>query len=352
MMENTYEVILDDKLLYLKQAVDFLNLTNKDIGWSVENMYKKLGHENPSGRGYLAVAIYNNKVIGTASLTKKTALVNGVMVKVAEVGDTYTNPIFRRILKPSNYYRLNTNPESYVNKSMFGRLLTEVRDAALEDGIEIIYGTPNANSFPGYTKHLGFNETENYKINSYCHYKLGYLIKKIKIKFKLRINNRISNKLKKININLDKEEYDKFIQNYLELNYDFIIHKDFNYILFRYLSNSDYYMEKYYDGINISCIIIYRVKIINNINYIFIAEILCKDTVKIQSYIKALLKTKGIDAFIIWTDSISYEKLKLRKMLFIYKNNIPLIIYQFNTIAKNLIKARNFSFGLGCTDNV
>lgn len=352
MMENTYEVILDDKLLYLKQAVDFLNLSNKDIGWSVESMYKKLGHENPSGRGYLAVAIYNKKVIGTASLTKKTALVNGVMVKVAEVGDTYTDPIFRRILKPSNYYQLNTTPESYVNKSMFGRLLTEVRDAALEDGIEIIYGTPNANSFPGYTKHLGFNQTENYKINSYYHYKFGYLIKKIKIKLKLKINNQINNKLKKININLDKEEYDKFIKNIFASNYDFIIHKDYNYIFFRYLSNLDYYIDKYYEGINISCIIIYRLKIINNINYIFIAEILCKDTDKIKYYISGLLKTKYIDAFIIWTDSSSYKKLKLSKMLFIYKNNIPLIIYQFNTIAKALTKAHNFSFGLGCTDNV
>ncbi len=353
MIDNTYEIILDYELQYLEKAVEFLNKSNKDIGWSLEDMYRKLSNKNPSGKGYLAVAMHNKEIVGTASLTKKTALIKGVMVEVAEVGDTYTHPQFRRILKPRNYYRLNKDPESYVNKSMFGRLLTEVRDAALKDGVEIIYGTPNENSYPGYTKHLGFVPTEKFKINSYCNYKLSYIWKKIAIKFKLNFLFKTPE-----TVNLEKntasfqEEYSKFILKIFENNYDFIIYKEYNYLIYRYLSNNNYFFDKYYiDGI-LSCLIVYKIKIINNINYIFIAEVLYNNINIVNEHIKLLLKIKFIDVFVIWTDSITYRKFKLYKQLFLYRKNIPIIIYDCSSISKVIVNSKNLSFGLGCTDNV
>ncbi len=353
MSEKTYQTILDYDLQYLETAVDFLNKSNSDIGWTFEGMYRKLSNENPSGSGYLAVAILNNEVVGTASLTKKTALINGVKTIVAEVGDTYTDPIYRR-LRPKNNYHYDNNSDSYVNKSMFGRLLTMVRDAAINDGIQIIYGTPNENSYPGYTKHLGFVPTENFRINSYFRCKTRYFIKKILSKTNLKINFK-----KPLIKNLDniksliQEEYEVLIKSMPKANIDFMLLKDFNYIKFRYILNGSYFYYKNYLNNRINGVIIYKLKEINNINYLIICDIFCLNNSAANKCVKALTKLKYVDALVIWTDSNSYRKMKLNQLFFLKKNNIPIIIYKNNTeISDNFIKSYNLKFGIGCTDNV
>lgn len=345
---SKYKVILDINFEYIERAVEFLNQANKEIGWTVNGMRKKLSDENPAGKGYLALAVFNNKVIGTASLTKKIVLLYGIKVKAAEVGDTYTDPLYRRNLQPFTYYGSDENPESYVNKSIFGRLLSEVRDAALAEGVEIVYGTPNENSYPGYTKYLGFMPTENYKINSYCKYKLSFILKKIAQKFNLKFKNKLPNNVG-VNKNIKKQEYENLISRVYGNHYDLILSKNYDYINYRYLINrNDYFYEKYYSDDVLKCIIIYRIKSINNINYIFIAELICDDHKYANKYIKKISIIKYIDAVVIWTDDSTYKKLQLNKNLFSYRNNIPLIIYNNNKI----IHSKHMSFGMGCTDNV
>ena len=47
------------------------------------------------------------------------------------------------------------NPNAYVNKSPFGRLAYEITKAAISDGINFLYGTPNTKAFPGWVNKLG-----------------------------------------------------------------------------------------------------------------------------------------------------------------------------------------------------
>ena len=75
--EYLYDVYCDDNNIFLERAVDFLQRefgTDDPIIWTLDYMYWKLSELNPAGKGYLYVAIYNNKVIGTATLIKKRIL--------------------------------------------------------------------------------------------------------------------------------------------------------------------------------------------------------------------------------------------------------------------------------------
>ena len=100
------------------------------------------------------------------------------------------------------------------------------------------------------------------------------------------------------------------------------------------------------------CLIIYKIKSINNINYIFIAEVICDDPQCVNKCIKNISIIKYVDAVVIWTDGSTYKKLNLNKNLFSYRKNIPLIIYINNYNSMKIINSKYISFGMGCTDNV
>jgi hypothetical protein len=57
---------------------------------------------------------------------------------------------------------------SYVNKSIFGRLATETRRRAEADGIGIVYGTPNRNAYPGWTKRLDYFDLERCGLRAFA----------------------------------------------------------------------------------------------------------------------------------------------------------------------------------------
>ena len=112
---------------------------------------------------YVSYATSDDKIVGTATLTKKRAIYNSQELVVGEVGDTYTLSDIIRNGKPTSLSNLNSNPNSYVNRSVFGRLISETTHRASIDGVSIISGTPNKNSFAGYTKRLKFLNYKQYK---------------------------------------------------------------------------------------------------------------------------------------------------------------------------------------------
>lgn len=163
--ELLWSVIEDDELIHVKSVAEFLQKefgsAEGDVAWSEDFLRWKLGYSNPAGKGYLAFAEFQGNVVGTMSLVLKRIWVNGQELIVGEIGDAFTHPDF---LKPSMVRKARCatvnsecdQTDDYFNKSIFGRLATQIRFRAHAEGITEIYGTPSNKSLPGFTKKLGY----------------------------------------------------------------------------------------------------------------------------------------------------------------------------------------------------
>lgn len=179
-MITNWDAIADDDLKLIDKTVDFLQsefcASGVDPIWSTEYFKWKLGNINPAGAGHISVACSNNSILGTVSLTRKRILINGVEYIGGEVGDSYTSNSARRNIKCSTLSLIDRNPNSYINKSIFGRLASDVRTRAEKNGISIIYGTPNKNALPGWTKRLGYKLLTNYDNHLYVRPTVKFLV--------------------------------------------------------------------------------------------------------------------------------------------------------------------------------
>ena len=154
-----WHVTVDDKLIKADETAAFLQSfigPEADLVWSGPYMRWKLGPSNPAGAGFLTVAVCDGQVVGCCSVTRKRLWFEDQIVDGGETGDTYTHPDFQRRGGTAEQHPTELRMEGYLNRSIFGRLVTETRTRAEAAGISIVYGTPNANSMPGYTKRLGF----------------------------------------------------------------------------------------------------------------------------------------------------------------------------------------------------
>ena len=170
-MSKTWTFVNDDSLLYLDKTVSFLMeeycSPKSDAIWS-ENYFRwKLSSMNPAGAGYLSLAIADGRVIGVLSITKKRLVIDGKEYIGGELGDGYTSLAWRQMGQPEKLSQFDKNPDSYINKSIFGHLATETISRAKADGISLIYGTPNNLAYPRWTQRLGCFDLERSNIKSY-----------------------------------------------------------------------------------------------------------------------------------------------------------------------------------------
>jgi hypothetical protein len=170
-MNTVWLSIGDDGLRYVDGMADFLQSEFCPFDgtpiWSTEYFRWKLGPENPAGAGYVSLALVDGRVVGVVSLTKKRLLIDGNETIGGEVGDAYTSVRMRRRAQPAELSELDSDPNSFINRSIFGRLASDVRARAETDGIQVIYGTPNQNAYPGWTKRLGYFEFKDYANQSF-----------------------------------------------------------------------------------------------------------------------------------------------------------------------------------------
>ena len=153
----SWDVVIVDDLnsALVDQAAEFFNEHFPGTYWpSCEpSVFRwKLGDSNPAGRGILALAMSEGVVAAVMTATRKQLMLDGQSVTAAEVGDTFTNPAFRRAGQARALAHGTHKADDYLNRSVFGRLVNDVTDQLLSDGIEIIYGTPNNQSLPGYLR--------------------------------------------------------------------------------------------------------------------------------------------------------------------------------------------------------
>ena len=182
--KNYWISVCDDNLALIDKVVEFLrNQYPYDFGgelWTREYFEWKLGSANPSGKGFLSVALSNGMVIGVVTLTRKRILLNGARLDGGEVGDSYSSSKGRRNFYPFEISALDPNQNSYLNKSIFGRLASEVRFRAENSRVSLIYGVPNKNAYPGWVNRLNYFETKEYNNISFSRPGNYYLVDRFK----------------------------------------------------------------------------------------------------------------------------------------------------------------------------
>ena len=110
----------------------------------------------------MTVALHRGEVIGVTTITRKRFWDGQQEVPAAEIGDTYSSPLYRRQSRAEQPYIREGKADEYLSRSIFGRLVAETRQRALDSGLTLIYGTPNNNSMPGYVNRLGFFDYQSH----------------------------------------------------------------------------------------------------------------------------------------------------------------------------------------------
>lgn len=152
----------------LQPIVSFLNdflEGGLDPLWSVEHFLWKLCR-NPTGAGILSYAAVEGRVIACVTITARSLWWRGRTIFGGEFGDAYTDPEYRGIrFDPAGirFYQLSAtglrewpDDSRTAPESLFVRLAQMTAKSALDQGMELIYGVPNEQSYPRFVKHLGY----------------------------------------------------------------------------------------------------------------------------------------------------------------------------------------------------
>jgi hypothetical protein len=116
----------------------------------------KIAPQGAAIPGYLTVAAHRGVVVGCTSAVVKHFRIEDQEIKVIEIGDTFTSNNFRRNCYFKSLYPGTSSNDDYLNKSIFGRLVSETIDRARKDGAIYVYGTPNTQSKLPYIGRLNF----------------------------------------------------------------------------------------------------------------------------------------------------------------------------------------------------
>ena len=208
--------------------------TTYNIRLSSNYLYWKF-KQNKKFNGIIVVALKNNEIIGTASLTFKDIKYNDSKKYIAEIGDTYVDFGAQKFLieKKSQLFK-----NSFEERSIFGSMVSFLIEFSKKKKIEFIYGVPNNMSIQAYTKKLNFKSAS--KLNLY-----SYVLPNFKISNKK--NNFVNMMLKLYRSLLCKVNY---------INLTYTIEKNLSFKDLKFISkekknryhldkNKEYFDEKY-----------------------------------------------------------------------------------------------------------
>ena len=114
-----------------------LHLGTRTLGWlgdAEEDAFFAWKHEqNPFGRSPMWVACDGDRVVGFRTFLRWEFTVQARSVPVVRAVDTATDP-------------------EYQGRGIFTRLTRTALDELRDEGVEMVFNTPNSNSLPGYLK--------------------------------------------------------------------------------------------------------------------------------------------------------------------------------------------------------
>lgn len=373
-----WSTVNDDDLQLVDKMSNFLQsefcLKGTDQMWSPEYFKWKLSSSNPAGKGYVSLAIENGEVVGSISITKKRLLIDGKECIGAEIGDSYTASSIKRRGKPDDLSSIDSNPKSYLNKSIFGRLVSEVRLRAESDGISIIYGTPNKFSYPGYLKHLDFIEMEQYINKSYFRPTSRLLVKQyslLKLLYPVfRIVELASIKISSLlySFAFDPDVwFDNSIPTTDELNKlwgitkpngGFSLIRDAQYWQHRYsehpLANYTFFSARH-DGKLVGVYVTRQFASGENKSSLSIVEWMVIDSYSFGHALAYMLdfhKYSKVDFYYLWAQESSKEAKNALKNLFLLKRMAPIILANTKLAQKVNSFTKNIRFYLGSSDAI
>lgn len=107
---------------------------------------------NPFGRGSIALAEENGRLVGCFALTPKRIRLHGESLLGAEIDDAFVSREFQ-------------------GQGIFRTLADMILEEARQKGIRLLYGTPNPISYPVFRHKLGFSELPHCRVQmvlGYC----------------------------------------------------------------------------------------------------------------------------------------------------------------------------------------
>ncbi|MBF0119178.1 MAG: hypothetical protein HQK79_10120 [Desulfobacterales bacterium] len=377
-MNNHWIVINDDELKLTNKVVEFLQgefcPPDSDPMWSVEYFRWKLGQINPAGAGYISIAILNDKVVGTVSLTKKRLLINGEELIGGEVGDTYSSSSIRHKCRALELSQKDNDPNSYINKSIFGRLASDVRERAEANGISFIYGTPNNNAYPGWVNKLGYFDSKKFQIESFSRPSAKVVIKKYP---SLKIFSPVLKKAEKFSVSLQKhiyssilckkftfepcipssEELDKLWIRLKPIN-GFSLVRDSSYWNHRYLGNpiAKYSFFIIREKKHIAGVVVTRFFLAGEgRRSVYIAEWMKDDKIPMYYLLSEVVnyyRDFDVEVFNFWCDKYVRARGYFSRNMFFFRQRVPIIIADtsFGRLTQNM--DGNINFYRGTSDTV
>ena len=190
--------------------------------------------------GFINLIKDKNKIVSITSVVPKSLQYKNVEVTAGEIGDTYTDPQYHR-------------------QGMFTIVGNKTREDATNSGIDFVYGLPNKQALSMWKKKANFQVIKNLHVRSMVfpvdirpqvqkrsHWILGSIIGSI-----FSILSFWYFKIKNISFFLDKsivieeinevpQDYDDF-WNEAKEGYDFIINRNTEATVWRYLDNPNKY---------------------------------------------------------------------------------------------------------------
>ena len=297
-----------------------------------------------------------NRIASTTSVTPKLLVYKGEIVNAAEIGDTYTHP-------------------DYWRQGMFSLLINQTRKDAEKKGINIVYGTPNKLSLPGYQKKANFDIIKNLHVRSMgfpvdikpqiqkkSHWILGSIIGST-----FSILSFMYFKIKNIFFFLDKsivieeinevpQDWDDF-WNEAKEGYDFIFNRNTRATTWRYLDNpNNYKLISLRKNEVLIGYLVFRVISAEEEKYIIIADYLTLPGeenalyIGINHIIERAYKV-GSNHVNLWCVENSPYFRVFKKKGFFARDNIPVICYQ-NEFAQEINNCTSWHFAIGDSDNI
>lgn len=379
-MRNTksWSVVNGDALDCARDVAGFLHDEFSQDGadriWSEEYLKWKLGDENPAGSGYLSYAISEGSIVGVATLAKKRAIYNGQELVVVETGDTYTLSSIIRNGKPDQLSSLESNPNSYVNKSIFGRLVSENVHRAFLDGIQIVYGTPNNNSLPGYIKrlkflsHVQYGNTVNYRPSAQFLVKKYPLLSPFSTIFYILESSVFSLHSwtlrfwygRNVQISIGVPDVDEINELWASIkpSTGFSLTRDSEYWFHRYVKHplvSYKFVGFRKNGILVAMVVVrefsYRKgrRVAAIVEHMSVQEV---SVVYLLSEVLNLIKNHSIDYYYYYS-SASGSALANAKKNFFFRHNPAPIVFEKSELSERICQSNdNFEFHLGSSDAV
>lgn len=376
-MGVTWLSVNGDDLMHVDKVADFLREEFRPADgypvWSAEYFRWKLGSANPAGNGFVSFAVVDDRVVGVVSLTKKRLLIDGKETIGGEVGDAYSSKRMRRHAQPADLSALDSDPKSFINRSIFGRLASDVRARAEADGISVIYGTPNQNAYPGWTKRLGYLEFLGYKNQSFSRPTWRMVLKKYPIVvFAGRLLRVAENTMVAAFAWLwrivarefvfdqsspsEKEIEQLWSRTKPALGVSLV--RDAAYWRYRYGSHplAEYSLFSVrVKGVLVSVIAVRLSSIVDGKSVLSIVEWMTEKRVPfgyVLAHIIHSCRDWNIDVFNLWANASGTEAKAARLSLFLARGKVPIILADTIQGRKINSMAAEFSFFLGSTDAV